>query len=271
MKIMIIGNGFDLNLGLKTSYNDFINSKYFSSLLMNGNSLAEYLRVRDSSDLNKWVDIEKELTNYSRNTEVSNVKLKKDFIDLKSALIEYLSEVEADKINDNSKAFKMIEQEILTTDIIYNFNYTNSVFRVAKELGLDKNIDDKHVYVHGSIYNNDIIFGVEDRAKVIEEHIFFKKSYNLNFGKSNISKYLNNKNDLVLFGHSLGITDSAYFKDYILRLTNNNSRSVELKFYYYGEIGYDEMMQSIDLYSLNNLTDFKNKNIFIAIDSTNPT
>lgn len=30
--VMIIGNGFDLNLGLETSYNSFINSKEFNEL-----------------------------------------------------------------------------------------------------------------------------------------------------------------------------------------------------------------------------------------------
>lgn len=33
MKIIIIGNGFDLSLGLKTSYKDFIESDSFTLLL----------------------------------------------------------------------------------------------------------------------------------------------------------------------------------------------------------------------------------------------
>lgn len=33
MKILIIGNGFDLNLGLKTSYKDFIQSEHFKDLV----------------------------------------------------------------------------------------------------------------------------------------------------------------------------------------------------------------------------------------------
>ena len=43
MKIIIIGNGFDLSLGLKTSYKDFIESDSFTLLLNKENSLTIYL------------------------------------------------------------------------------------------------------------------------------------------------------------------------------------------------------------------------------------
>ncbi len=64
MKIIIIGNGFDLSLGLKTSYKDFIVSDYFNSLLEKHNTLAIYLYKKQ--EINNWVDIEKELTEYSK-------------------------------------------------------------------------------------------------------------------------------------------------------------------------------------------------------------
>ncbi len=265
MKIIIIGNGFDLNLGLKTSYKDFIESDYFIYLIKHDNSLATYLMSK--TNLNNWVDIEKEITNYSRQVKDEVLNVKKDFFALKRALTSYLKEIQNKEINQESQAFEMIKNEIETSDMIYNFNYTNSVFRVAKILGLDYDLERKHSYVHGSIDNSDIILGVEDKARIPSNHIFFKKAYNINFGKTDIGKSLNRENDLVLFGHSLGITDSSYFLRYIRSLTSN-VRISELKFYYYGEKGYDEMMQAIDRYTSNNLTQFKNNNKFIPIDSS---
>lgn len=53
MKIIIIGNGFDLNLGLKTSYKDFMENDYFSrSHFPSGNAdwcynFSEHLGYRD--------------------------------------------------------------------------------------------------------------------------------------------------------------------------------------------------------------------------------
>lgn len=267
MKIIIIGNGFDLSLGLKTSYKDFIESDYFTSLLNQYNSLAIYLN--EKQQINNWVDIEKELSEYSNQIQDDKSKVKNDFKELKNALMDYLKEAQEKEINQNSKAFEMIKNEILDTDIIYNFNYTNSVFKVVEILGIS-DIKAKHSFVHGSIENNDIIFGVEDRAYIKDNHIFFKKSAHHNFTASNIIKILHNsdeKIDLVIFGHSLGITDSSYFENYFSSLTSKRNNS-NLKLYYFGEQAYDEMMFIIDKYTINNLTNFKHYNDLVFIDSS---
>jgi len=271
---MIIGNGFDLNLGLKTSYQDFLKSQYFLSLINDNNSLALYLNKQN--DLSNWVDIENEITNYSieiihlHHTEkinLTNLDIKNHFKSLKNALMKHLLDVQDQKLDEESKAFQMIKGEIETTDRIYNFNYTNSIFRIANLLNIPiYEIEKKHTYVHGSIENKDIIFGVEDTAKISSEHIFFKKAYNLNFGKSDIDENLSYKNDSILFGHSLGVTDSSYFKDYIHRL-GVHGRGKSLKFYYYKEDGYDDLMKTLDKYTHNGLSKFKHNNQFNSINA----
>ena len=272
---MVIGNGFDLNLGLKTGYQNFIQHHYFKSLLDSKNTLAIYLNKKNN--LNRWVDIEAEITNYSKeitklkdstNITLSPLEIKNDFIDLKNTLIKYLREEQTKTINKESIAYKMIQDEISSTDIIYNFNYTDTIFQVSDLLCIEKNIiEEKHIYVHGSIIDGDIIFGVEDKAEVSSEHIFFKKSHHINCGKSNIMKDLNITNDLILFGHSLGVTDSTYFSHYISKLSSKGEGNI-LKFYYYGTSGYDELMLVLDKYTRNYLSEFKHKNKFIAIDSS---
>lgn len=59
---LIIGNGFDLSLGLSTSYMDFVNSDEFQILLNMQNQLAIYLKV--NAELQNWIDIENELKLY---------------------------------------------------------------------------------------------------------------------------------------------------------------------------------------------------------------
>ncbi|WP_295065953.1 AbiH family protein [Sulfuricurvum sp.] len=149
---------------------------------------------------------------------------------------------------------------------MFNFNYTNSVFRIAEILGIH-DIEEKHVHVHGSLENSDIIFGVEDDAKVQSDHYFFKKSRNRNFGKSNIARHLEPETDLVLFGHSLGITDSSYFQRYI-HLLGSVRHGTELKFYHFGDSGYHDLMAMIEKYTNNKLSHFKNNNKFTEIDTS---
>ena len=268
MKIIIIGNGFDLSLGLKTSYKDFIRSKYFRLLLNEVNSLAIYLN--EKQEINNWVDIEKELTEYSKKIQDDKSKVKNDFKELKNALMDYLKEAQEEEINQSSKAFEMMKNEISDTDIIYNFNYTNSILKVAEILEIS-NIESKHSFVHGSIENKNIIFGVEDDARINNNHIFLKKSSTINFAESDIIKILNNNRDkkihLIIFGHSLGITDSSYFSSYFSALTHEFN-STKMKLYYFGEEAHDEMMFILDKYTIHNLTDFKHYNDLKFIDSS---
>ena len=83
-KIVIIGNGFDLSLGLKTSYKDFIESDSFTLLLKKENSLTIYLNGKQ--EINNWVDIEKELTEYSKLVPYDKSKVKNDFKEFKFSL-----------------------------------------------------------------------------------------------------------------------------------------------------------------------------------------
>lgn len=119
--------------------------------------------------------------------------------------------------------------------------------------------------MHGSIKEQDIIFGVEDDAKIHNDHIFLKKASNKHFTGFNIIKEFE-ENDIIIFGHSLGITDSSYFRKYM------NERAINLiktkfKFYYYGDLGWEEMIKIIDEYTSNKLTGFRANN-FIPLDSS---
>ena len=68
--LFIIGNGFDLDLNLKTSYHDFLDSSYFRNKAsifseyelkrLNGDiNIFSYLKYREQ--INGWIDVETEL------------------------------------------------------------------------------------------------------------------------------------------------------------------------------------------------------------------
>ena len=75
--IIIIGNGFDLNLGLNTSYYNFIKSSHFIRLVKLKNHLAVYLN--NINNLNNWIDIEKELKNFANDKNVKKNDFHKQF------------------------------------------------------------------------------------------------------------------------------------------------------------------------------------------------
>ena len=71
--LFILGNGFDLDLNLKTSYYDFLDSHYFknnttpffsrNSLDMSKSEINIFDYLKYKNDINGWIDVEKELAN----------------------------------------------------------------------------------------------------------------------------------------------------------------------------------------------------------------
>lgn len=60
--LYIIGNGFDLNLDLKTSYGDFY--KYYKGVSSSNNNVNK-LKENISKNLKNWADLELELGSYT--------------------------------------------------------------------------------------------------------------------------------------------------------------------------------------------------------------
>ena len=62
--LLILGNGFDLNLGLKTSYADFIKDTFDINKECEDDLCNYMVEVFKEGDKN-WIDIENELKEYS--------------------------------------------------------------------------------------------------------------------------------------------------------------------------------------------------------------
>lgn len=57
--VVILGNGFDLDLGLKTSYRDFVTSQECKKL-QHGNRNNLLSMILDKFYLQHWIDLEEE-------------------------------------------------------------------------------------------------------------------------------------------------------------------------------------------------------------------
>lgn len=97
--VLVIGNGFDLDLGLKTKYNDYMNSDYFDrahsiSVYVHsdkkGVNLFNYLKEK-ASDNHNWIDIEKELADFAivRKRPATDLE-KKSFLHCKAVCVPIL-------------------------------------------------------------------------------------------------------------------------------------------------------------------------------------
>jgi len=262
---VILGNGFDLCLGLPTRYSHFLASKEFEAI--NDNLFADYLRSVDENS--EWVDIEKELKNYASRLSREDVDLttsdrvaarhlRSEYLNVKDSLTKYLKRSTGSlNLNNDNQAVQMVRGLVPSYSTVFNFNYTDS-FEKISDWG---NYEALH-YVHGSVKNNDIIFGIEDDKNVVlrREHKLIKKSFASNYSQKfnasieNQPKTMNIK-DVIIFGHSLGVSDHGYFKS----LFNASWKGdMNLTLYHYGDEGRENMLSEIDDIVGTEMAQFRN-------------
>jgi hypothetical protein len=222
--VLVIGNGFDLDLGLKTSYKDFMESDGFRRQLEKvdeqnrmglniGNNLFKYLQ--NKKDLQKWIDIEEELLKLAtkkknESLNIATKELEYSFQILCKELSTYIKSLSYDNICMHSIALRvlMCVSQYSRTEII-SFNYTD----IQKTSKLVDCISCPVEYVHGQVSNDSIILGFQDEVEIDKSFCFMIKSFSPFFRSHNVRRKLLEADEIIFFGHSFGSTDYHYFED----------------------------------------------------------
>lgn len=211
--VLIIGNGFDLDLGLKTSYSHFIESGFLRGIRLN--MVIEQIK-RSYSKL-KWIDIEETLKEYSiakSSTYNTNEIIEAHQI-LRDRLLQYLKQISYDNLDKQSSAIKILSTVLNDPDIkIFSFNYTD-----LQEIACKCDLRTNFIYtsIHGKLADNSIILGFEDEADVKSSELCqLIKSHSPYYRSANINQALKDADEIIFFGHSLGTTDYHYFRNFFL-------------------------------------------------------
>lgn len=215
--LIVLGNGFDLDLGWKTSYNDFYSARQH---VFHGYDGMPYIKNLITEE--HWFDFE----GYMRNCLVKLTKeriteMQEFWMICKSQIFEYFKP-EDDKskwyITDkNSCAYKFLTHITEQSDIV-SFNYTDPF---KKNNIIRPNIE--FIHIHGNIDILDdyskVKIGVD--SFVQEENMFANDPKILDIIKSENNPYqdkllqkLKTSKNVIFYGHSLGQPDADYFKSY---------------------------------------------------------
>lgn len=310
--VLIIGNGFDLDLGLKTSYKDFWESDFCPKDYPA--PLIYHLGKKwdDSLDAIKWYDLENALFDYYSNLKeptkgedcLTNEELqcfqsfrpylwlngqytshhilelianlvdkgaltckerpgfdipsidyndyKEDCFQspiwrdekalslIKKGLCDYLKQYSSNNAPYvESTAFQVVISLMNNQGYninVYSFNYTNLPFESE---GSNKG---RFHFVHGNCLDGKVIVGTRD-ADYVKEYCFLQKAFDKHFSPPPIVDDLASADEVIIFGHSLGINDRQYFKPFfteqsrfdrtkrkkITIITKDDSSEVEIK------------------------------------------
>lgn len=283
--VLILGNGFDLDLGLKTSYRDFWESEFCPKDYPA--PIIHHLNQRwpDNLEAVKWYDLENELLNYyneichsiripdvitqeekkfiinvnpaylsygvdQQYIEAANSLLQKGILKenprfvpqyimpyrddlmessiwrdrkalqrIKEGLCQYLSSLGYPKDESKTIAFQVLafldtEAEGGSFVNIYSFNYTR--------VQLNGRAPDAAIihYMHGSCSDGRIIIGTRDDKEYDTNYDFLQKSFDPSFNPPALVADLQDADEVIIFGHSIGENDRQYFKAFFTQQTS---------------------------------------------------
>lgn len=270
--IVVLGNGFDLDLGLKTSYSDFINEYYLNpneekkiktNTLIN-DILDEY---RDTG----WINIEEFLREYaidlSKRGIPKNRNIKEEYIKLCRDLSSYMY-VDKYQIgyNKESCAYQIITFIANNNLPVFTLNYTD-LSTIFKEITKNDEYDDSHVsYIHGKSMvewegkEPPIILGI-DSVPVKEDFRCMIKSIQKYYNPGVVSA-LSFARNVIFFGVGFGITDAPYFKDFFNMVMNEEFSNKRLFVFTKGN-GPDFYYRVSQMIGGDNLPKFREKEVYL--------
>ena len=239
--LLILGNGFDLALGLKTSYTSFIESDIFTKKVNlrsfpnakfneHDKNIHNYLIRRKW--MNNWIDVEMELKSYASNQKVeylyddgkslytsnrSDGTIRASFTILCLDLQTYISSLDYSTISENSiplELYRTIASH-KQNDIV-SFNYTD--LKRLDRKPPKSNIE----YIHGNV-NEGIILGFQRFDDMAPGYEYMIKVENPNYKSCHLATKMMVADEIIIFGHSLGITDHYYFQQFFDKQTSEKA------------------------------------------------
>lgn len=217
--VLVIGNGFDLDLGLNTRYSDFYKSSCWPFSRRN-TPLAQFLEKK--FEINDWLDVEEALAEYGKKSFIINSDASKydeeDFNTLKSTFNKYVLREQESFVYKESTASRLLAAVLENGyfEDIFSFNFTDLKYIAKEKLGIKNKFNYSHI--HGRSIDGTAILGVGDYADVRDADDFMYKSFAKSYSPPLMIPTLLNANRVIIFGMSLGRVDYQYFDDFFKRV-----------------------------------------------------
>ena len=230
---LIVGNGFDIDMGLPSRYSDFIRSKEWNDAVSGFNI---YLQQKDyqnhsliaqlqmASTNSQWFDIEQEIhrfiVSHPDNTERDVRDMRSEFEVIKKALTNYLKRITSTFTADNSKVstalhYRMRECPLTVTEIYFNYTYPHQYIKLPIQQAIFNGAQHWVTFVHGSLRDNDIVLGCDlQEGEQVNRQLSFMYKYNQLKKANHIARNILEAKEIIFFGHSINEMDFGYFKEF---------------------------------------------------------
>ena len=245
---LIIGNGFDLDLGLPSRYSDFAKSKEWKELmdrhsmfLMDETSQNKSLpwQINIASEDSQWFDIEEEIHKFINghpNLEEHDIKhIENEFKSIKKALCEYMKRCTSEfqvvgRRASNWLLFTLKNYNSHCNVEIFSFNYTDPDELFKSNIIIGAN------HIHGSIIENDIVLGCDiQEGEKVNRDLSFMYKYNMLNKANHMVRNMIRADEVIIFGHSINEMDFCYFREYLKVASSSSQKKRYLTIFTYDE------------------------------------
>lgn len=236
--VLIVGNGFDLALGLPTKYSDFAHSDFWP-VSEDAEERRRYLQqkkytsleayLNEKRNLETWFDLEQELYNYARerglgdrtnNENADDIKRNIEYFELlQSRMCDYIKSVQ----NNFRQMHYDVAREVLSA--VVNNGYFNSMysFNYTELPPLPNHHIIECTHLHGRLKDHSVILGVDDEKKLRNGYDKLIKTSSKFYRSHDLYNALSSSNEVVIFGVSFGDIDYSYFDRFFKGIANGES------------------------------------------------
>lgn len=295
-KVLVIGNGFDIALGLYSKYSNFVNagstiehafwpfrdepSGEFANSSLYRHFYDYYNSHKDDLGNILWIDIESELLRYAKSKVGKPVDTRLAEYDeyhfefLKMMLQKYFSIVTTlERPNPQSKFVKLISAIKANADFkkVYSFNYTDLTEELISFLGFRDEEVPEVVYVHGKPDPenlSNIVLGINEDLSIPEEYHFLFKSKQAH--PTDLARDMALADEVIFYGLSLGEIDFPYFKSFFNYVASQSiiDPKKHISIFTFGKNCVAAIDRSIHAMGVK-IHDLKEKSYFNVIDMDN--
>ena len=229
---LVIGNGFDIDMGLPSRYSDFADSSEFHDLVRRmhdmyfeeerENSLV--LQIQQASFDSNWFDIEEEIHKYVDNHPSLDEKMvrmvRSEFDSLKYALANYLKRITTNFTADKKKLstflyYRLRECPLTATEIYFNYTTPQLYIKLPLRQEIFNGAQHWFTYVHGSLKDNDIVLGCDlQPEEQVNRQLSFMYKYNMLNKANHVARNILEAKEIIFFGHSMNDMDFCYFREF---------------------------------------------------------
>ena len=230
---LIIGNGFDIDMGLPSKYSDFIKSNEWNEavkrveIFLQSNDYQEHSligQLQSASQDSKWFDIEQEIhkfvLSHPDNTEQAIGEIKWEFELIRNALTAYLKRTTTNFTANPEKCstylmYRLRECPLTVTEILFNYTNPHEYLKLPLQMEVFNGAQHWVTYVHGSLRNNDIVLGCDIQpGEEVNRQLSFMYKYNMLNKANHVARNILEAKESIFFGHSINEMDFCYFKEF---------------------------------------------------------